>query len=338
MCARTSGCRPSRLSAVTPSRGRSRASRSNRSSGSGTASARNASIAGVPQSRAAKRSTNSGHGRPQPLGVPAAQLVVPAPGDLLGHQRPHLRAHVDRPARGDQRVGLRGPEEARQRRTARAQLVVRLGVVGGTARRARHQVGLVAGRHVAQPVPVRFEAAAAPFVEQHDEVDEREAEAAHQRGLAGGEHREVGVGGLLRRQVAQARGGGARGEVELVRGGGGVEVPGGEHDGVGAQRRPALQVHDLGGAVGVDLLGEPGRAGAVQVHPHARGQPAEHVLQHPAQVGALQAAAGERGGGDGGQLLDQLGTDLGLRSAPTPRTTGRARSGPRTRRTRRCTS
>ena len=139
---------------------------------------------------------------------------------------------------------------------------------------------------------------------------------------------EVGVGGLLRRQVAQARRGGAGGEVELVRGGGGVEVPGGEHDGVGAQRRPALQVHDLRDAVRVDVLGEPGGAGAVQVHPHARGQPAEHVLQHPAQVGALQAAAGERGGGDGGQLVGQLGTDLGRRSAPTPRTTGPGAIGP----------
>ena len=66
------------------------------------------------------------------------------------------------------------------------------------------------------------------------------------------------------------------------------------------------------------VLGEPGRAGAVQVHPHARGQPAEHVLQHPAQVGALQAAAGERGGGDGGQLVDQLGTDLGAGLRPLP--------------------
>ena len=248
-------------------------------------------MAGVPQSSAAKRSTNSAHGSREPLGVPAPQLVVPAPGDLLRHQRPDLRRHVDRLARGEQRVDLRGPEEARQRRTPCAQLVVGLGVVGGAARRARHQVGLVAGRHVAQPVPVGLEPAAAALVEQHDEVDERETEPADEHGLAGGEHREVGVGGLLRRQVAQARRGGAGGEVALVGGGRGVEVPRGEHDGVGAQRRAVLKVHDLGGA----LLGQPDRAGAVQVHPHARGQAAEHVLQHPAQVGALQAAAGERG-------------------------------------------
>ena len=152
----------------TPSRGRSSAARSRRSIGSGTASVRKASMAGVPESSAAKRSTNSAHGS-RPVGRPRPSSWQRPAGDLLlRHQRPDLGRDVDRLARGDQRVDLRGAEEARQRRAPCAQLEVGLGV---DRRRAgsRDQVGLSAGGQVAQAIPVG-RAAAMALVEQHDEA------------------------------------------------------------------------------------------------------------------------------------------------------------------------
>ena len=203
---------------------------------------------------------------PDAVGVAVQQLVVPAPGDLLGHQRPHLGTQVHVTAR-DQRVdGLRA-EEPGQRRAAAAQRVLGLRVVERAARRPDVQHRLPSGGHVAQLTVRPGLVAPAPALEQqHHQVDERQPGAPHDHRLARFDARQVAVGGLLRRQVAQPRGGGPGGEVELRVGRGGVEVPGGEDDGVDAQGRATVEVDELGRAV----VGQPGRAALMDVHPDPR--------------------------------------------------------------------
>ena len=203
MRARTNGCRASRLSARSPSNGRSRAAKSIRSTGSGTAVASSSAISGEVHAQLGEARRELGPGQPHPVRVAAEQLVVPAPGDLLGHQRPDLVAQPHRLAAGDQGVDRVGTEETGQRRPAGAQLVVRLGVVGRPPRRAHDQPRLGPRRQVPQLVAVRLEAPAAALEQQHQEVDEGQSHAADQHRLPRREDRQVGVGGLLWRQVAQ---------------------------------------------------------------------------------------------------------------------------------------
>ena len=247
---------------------------------------------GPPQLGEARREL--GPGQPHPVRVAAEQLVVPAPGDLLGHQRPDLVAQPHRLAAGDQGVDRVGTEETGQRRPAGAQLVVRLGVVGRPPRRAHDQPRLGPRRQVPQLVAVRLEAPAPALEQQHQEVDEGQSHAADQHRLPRREDRQVGVGGLLWRQVAQPVVGGPLGQRALVRGRRRVQVSGGEHHRVHPQRRAVAQLHQLRVAV----LGEPGGHGAVQLHPDTGGQRGDHVPQHPGQVGALQSPAGEGRRGD----------------------------------------
>jgi hypothetical protein len=160
-------------------------------------------------------------------------------------------------------------------------------------------------------VGVPLVAAAAPLGEQHHQVDEGEPEAAYEHRFAGGEAREVGVGGEVGRQVHEPVPLGVGRQLPLFVVGSGVEVALREDDGVGGERRrDALQPHRLATRV---RPGHAHRPAPVVMDDGAGRQTGHGLLVHPAQVPALLAAPGEGAPVESGPFVEGRARQDGAR-------------------------
>ncbi len=242
--------------------------------------------------------------------VGGEEPVVVGEAQLLLDQRPDVAPEVERAGAGEQRVDLGRAEEAGQRGRLAAQRVAELGVVRDAAPRADVQDGLPPGGVVGQRAvgAVVRVAPAAALGEQHHQVDEGQAEAAHDDGLAGAQAGQVAVGGELRGNVRELMFGGEGGEGALFIVGFGVEVAEGEDDEVGEERRGPVREPYL-----LPPVARPGYAdgaAAVFVDGDVRGQGGHRLLVHPAQVRALEPSAGEGLAGQPGEFRRRFGGEV----------------------------
>lgn len=242
------------------------------------------------------------HGRA--LGVGGEEPVVVGVGQLLGDQRPHIAGEVHGAGAADELGHLVGAEVARQRRAFALPGVADLGAVGDAPPRTDVQDRFPAGGDV-RPVLVP---SAAPLGEQHHQVDEGEAEAAHEDGLPRGQGGEVCVGGEVGREVDESVACGEGGQLLLSGVRFRVEVPDGEDDEIGVERLGAsLDPDTLRAAAGP---GHPQRAAGVFVDGDAGRQCGYRPLVDPPQVDVLQPPAGEVLGAEGVYLPQDRGVGV----------------------------
>lgn len=257
------------------------------------------------------------------LGVRGEEAVVVREAELLVDQRPDIAPEVGRLRPAQQCVDLLGPEEAGQRGPFTVQPVTDLGVVRDTAPRSDVQDRFASRGVVDQPPVVMAGAprvaSAAPFGDEHHQIDEGESEAADEDGFAGGQGGQITVRGEVGRQMDQSVLCREPAQLHVFRVRFGVEMSEGEHNEVGEERfgtvrepdalASAARTADAHGVRAVLVDGDTGRQGG------------DGLFVHPAQIGALHPAAGEGLAGEGGDL----GTEPGL--GRSERRLGRLRLG-----------
>lgn len=125
--------------------------------------------------------------------------------------------------------------------------------------------------------------------EQHHQVDEGEPEAPDDDRFTGGQGGQVAVRGEVGRQVDEPVPVREFGQLDVLRGGFGIEVADGEYDEVGGQRFVAALQPDV--LTAVTLPGDAQGAPTVLMHGDARRKRGHRLLVHPSQIGALQPSA-----------------------------------------------
>jgi hypothetical protein len=181
--------------------------------------------------------------------------------------------------------------EARQLRSRRLQAVADLRAVRHASPAADVEDGLASRRFVAERAVVLLDvASAAALGEQHHQVDEGEAEPAHDHRLSRPDGVEVEVSGVGGWHVNQAvLLGEARVRLEVGRHVD-VEVAEREHDDVDGNGPLVFQVHHL---LAIRSAGHVERDGGVLDDGDPGRRLAADPLEHPSQVCALELTGGE---------------------------------------------
>ena len=263
-----------------------------RSAGSGIARATSERISSLCQSHAAIAASNSAQGIDTCSGWPwnsswyAAQPISFA---RIGHTwRPNSSGRCCATSAAiASAVAKRG-----RRRHRTDQLVVQLRAVRDATARAdvEHRLATARGVRV-RAVLADVEAPAPSLRQQHHLVDEVEAEPADDHVRTGSEAVEVGIGGVLGREVHQLVAGGVVDQLRMLAGRLGVEVAEAQDDRIGVDRRSSVVERDAQ-PVAVEIV-DRGRSRTVHHHRGAVSDRFDRPLQAPAHVLTAEASRRE---------------------------------------------